>query len=206
MPFCMNNLHLSSNDHELLVASRNGDERAFRLLFEKYWDDLFKIALRRLHSPDDAKDILQDVFLSFWNNIHTIAIEDSLGGYLYTALRNKIFNHFEKNSTRLQWLMQRGFTAASFEENVFSRYCTKELAYFIKQEVNKMPEKMRQIYLLSREEYMSNADIASLLNLSNQTVKNQLHNALVRLRKSIENNHFSFFASTSALLLLKKFL
>jgi RNA polymerase sigma-70 factor (ECF subfamily) len=65
-----------------------------------------------------------------------------------------------------------------------------------------MPEKMRQIYLLSREEYMTNADIASLLNLSSQTVKNQLHNALVRLRKSLENNHFSLIT----LLLLKKIL
>lgn len=202
----MRHLYSSDNDRELLVASRNGDETAFRLLFEKYWNDLFKIAHRRLYSADDAKDIVQDVFLSFWNNIHSITIEDSLGGYLYTALRNKIFNHLEKNNTRLHLLMQRQFTAVECEENVFSSYCSKELAQHIKTQVNNMPEKMRQIYLMSREEHMSNADIASLLSLSNQTVKNQLHNALSRLRSSLEKNNFPHLTTVSILLLLKKIL
>lgn len=204
--FYTKTVYLTNNDNELLAASRNGDDVAFRLLFEKYWDDLFRIALGRLHSADDAKDILQDVFLSFWNNIHNISIEDSLGGYLYTALRNKIFNHLEKNNNRLHLLMQRRFTAIDCEETIFSDYCTKELANYIKIQINSMPEKMRQIYLLSKEEHMSNADIASLLSLSHQTVKNQLHNALTRLRNSLENSHFSLLTSAGALLLLKKFL
>lgn len=202
----MKRLYLPDNDHELLAASRNGDETAFRLLFEKYWDDLFKIAFRRLHSAEDAKDILQDVFLSFWNNINGVMIGDSVGGYLYTALRNKIFNHLEKNSNRLQKLMQYRFIPAEQEENLFSNYCTKELQLFISQQVAAMPEKMRQIYLLSREDHLTNGDIAALLNLSNQTVKNQLHNALSRLRQSLENSHFSFLTIPSALILLKKIL
>ncbi|MBX3241829.1 MAG: RNA polymerase sigma-70 factor [Chitinophagaceae bacterium] len=202
----MKSLYVSNNDHELLAASREGDEAAFRLLFEKYWDDLFKIALRRLYSADDAKDVLQDVFLSFWNNIHNITLEESLGGYLYTALRNKIFNHLEKNSKRLHTLLQHPFTPAECEETVFSRYTTKELEHYIKKQVSNMPEKMRRIYVLSREEHMSNADIASLLNLSNQTVKNQLHHALTRLRKNLENSPFHPFTSAYILFLLKKFL
>lgn len=198
----MKSLHTPNNDHDLLAASKEGDETAFRLLFEKYWDDLFKVALRRLYSADDAKDILQDVFLSFWRNIHHITLEESLGGYLYTALRNKIFNHLEKDNKRLHRLLQHRFTPVECEENVFSRYTTKELECYIKKQVSNMPEKMRRIYLLSREEQMSNADIASLLKLSNQTVKNQLHYALSRLRKSLESRPFCLFLFISAYVLL----
>lgn len=201
----MKSLHTSYNDRDLLTASKEGDETAFRLLFEKYWDDLFKVALRRLCSADDAKDILQDVFLSFWKNIHHITMEESLGGYLYTALRNKIFNHLEKDNKRLHRLLQHRFTPVECEESVFSRYTAKELECYIKKQVSNMPEKMRRIYLLSREEQMSNADIASLLKLSNQTVKNQLYHALTRLRKSLVSGSFCLFISAYVLLLLKIF-
>lgn len=187
----MNNSCITDNDQKLLDASKNGDEKAFGLLFNKYWDDLFKIAYRRLHSAEDAKDIVQDVFLSLWNNIGSITIEDSLGGYLYTALRNKIFNHFEKNNNRLQKLMQQPFAATRNEEIIFSNYCTKELQHFIAQQVAAMPEKMKQIYILSREEYLTHAEIAALLSLSNQTVKNQLYNAVTRLRKAVLKEHSS---------------
>ncbi|MBX3257473.1 MAG: RNA polymerase sigma-70 factor [Chitinophagaceae bacterium] len=186
----MNSPWIADNDQKLLDASKNGDEKAFGLLFNKYWDDLFRIAYRRLHAAEDAKDIVQDVFLSLWNNIGSITIEDSLGGYLYTALRNKIFNHFEKNNNRLQKLMQRQFVPAEHEETVFSNYCTKELQQFITQQVATMPEKMRQIYLLSREEHLTHAEISTLLSLSNQTVKNQLYNAVSRLRKAVLKEHF----------------
>lgn len=179
---------MADNDLKLLVASQRGDEKAFGLLFNKYWDDLFKIAYRHLHSAEDAKDVVQDVFLSLWNNIGNITIEYSLGGYLYTALRNKIFNHFEKDNNRLQKLMQQPFVARN-EETIFSNYCTKELQHFIARQVAAMPEKMRQIYVLSREEYLTHAEIATLLSLSAQTVKNQLHNAVSRLRKAVLKGH-----------------
>ncbi|MBS1751562.1 MAG: RNA polymerase sigma-70 factor [Bacteroidetes bacterium] len=197
----MNASYISQSDQKLLDASKNGDEKAFGRLFEKYWDDLFRIAYRRLHSAEDAKDLVQDVFLSLWNNIGNISVDDSLGGYLYTALRNRIFNHFEKNNNRLQKLMQRQFLPADGEETIFSSYCTKELQQFIAQQVVAMPEKMRQIYLLSKEENLTHAEIATLLSLSNQTVKNQLYNALNRLRKSLVNTHMPAYILCAELLL-----
>lgn len=185
------NFDIVESDLMLLQASKNGDERAFEQLFNKYWNDLFKIAYRRLHSVEDAKDIVQDVFLSLWNNINNITIEESLGGYLYTALRNKIFNLLEKNKNRLNKLMKEQFVPAGHEETIFSNYCAKEFREFISQQLESMPAKMRQIYLLSKEEYLTNAEIAGMLNLSGQTIKNQLHNALGRLRSVALKEHLS---------------
>jgi len=196
----MKEQYLFNDDQNLLAASKEGDEQAFRLLFEKYWDDLFSIAIKRLHSKEDAKDILQDLFLSFWNNIESIEVTDSLGSYLYTALRNKIFNHFEKHHSRLKKLMEQPYTAVESEETILSAFTAKELKQHIASEVAKMPEKMRHIYQLSKEVNLSNAEIASLLHLSNQTVKNQLHNALNRLRQSLVNTNFSVLFPISAII------
>jgi RNA polymerase sigma-70 factor (ECF subfamily) len=194
-----------TDDQQLLSASKKGDEQAFRLLFEKYWDDLFRIAFKRLHCTDDAKDILQDVFLSLWNNIESVTVDDSLGGYLYTALQNKIFNHFEKYQLRLRKLMEQPYNPVQTEETIWNAFTTKELKQHIASEVDKMPEKMRHIYLLSKEACLRNAEIASLLNLSNQTVKNQLHNALKRLRQSLVNINLTFFFPLSTIILLHFF-
>lgn len=172
-------------DRELLAAIQEGDKQSFKIIFDKYWNDLFIVALQKLRSPEDAKDIVQDVFLSCWNNIANITIEHSLAGYLYTALRNKIFNHFEKNSNHLRKLMELPFSPVENEPDVFKKYCSKELKDFINRQVSLMPEKMRNIYLLSRESHFSNKEIAALLHLSEQTVKNQLYNALSRLKKSL---------------------
>ncbi len=177
-------------DRELLTAIQEGDQHSFKIIFDKYWHDLFTLALQKLRSPEDAKDIVQDVFLSCWNNLSHITIDDSLAGYLYTALRNKIFNHFEKNSNHLRKLMELPFIPVEHESDVFKKYCSKELKDFINRQVALMPEKMRNIYLLSREANFSNKEIAGLLHLSEQTVKNQLHNALTRLKKSLTNEYF----------------
>lgn len=181
----MKGMYTNSNDRDLLRAAQNGDPAAFGCLFEKYWHDLFMIACRRLHSAEDAKDLVQDVFLSLWNNIKHVSAGDTLGGYLYTSLRNKIFNHLEKNNTRLHKLLNRPFNAVESEAQAYINCTTKEIQQFIHYQVNEMPEKMRRIYLLSREENLTVSEIASLLSLSNQTVKNQLHNALKRLRDNL---------------------
>ena len=88
--------------------------------------------------------------------------------------------------------MKQPYDPVQTEDNIWNAFITKELKQHIASEVDKMPEKMRHIYLLSKEARLTNAEIASLLNLSNQTVKNQLHNALKRLRQSLANTNFSF--------------
>jgi RNA polymerase sigma-70 factor (ECF subfamily) len=191
-------------DRDLLTAARAGSEHAFRMLFERYWTDLFKIGYQRLRSVEDTKDLLQDVFLSLWNNIHSIEVEGSMVGYLYTALRNKVFNFYEKKNTRFRKLMQRPFLVADSEDHIFSNYCAKELKDFIAAGIADLPDRMRQIFLLSKEDRLTNAEIASLLQLSEQTVKNQLHGAMKRLKGSLANSGFPVSALLPALLIALK--
>jgi RNA polymerase sigma-70 factor (ECF subfamily) len=171
-------------DKELIESSRGGNQEAFRLLFEKYWNDLFRIAIKRVESAEDVKDILQEVFVSFWNNIQTIKVNDSLGGYLYITLRSKILNHYEKQS-RVKMLASRTFMAVESENQAWFNLQTRELRQFVAAQLNTMPLQMRNIYLLSREEQLTNSEIAALMGLAPQTVKNQLYRALQRIRDGL---------------------
>lgn len=184
----MSERDLFGMDKDLIASSLEGNEDAFRQLFEKYWDDLYKIAYRRLSSTEDVKDILQEVFISLWNNRDKIKVEDNLGGYLYTSLRNKIFNHYEKHKVRLKALMHQSFNPVESEDLICSTLYTKELQAVIAMQVVAMPPQMRQIYLLSKEEQLSIAEITALLTLAPQTVKNQLHRALKRIRLSLRDS------------------
>ncbi len=177
------------SDKQLLAAIRKGSDEAFRQLFEKYWEDLYRMAYRRLASPEDIKDILQDVFLSLWKNIDQVNADESLGGYLYTSLRNRIFNFFEKRQNRLNCLMKQPLNPVESEEIIWNRFNTEEIQKFIALQVAAMPPKMKRIYLLSKKEQLTISEIAELLNLSPQTVKNQLHRAFERMRHNLQKHN-----------------
>jgi len=177
------------SDRQLLADIRKGSDEAFRQLYEKYWEDLYRIAYRRLASPEDIKDILQDVFLSLWNNIDRVNGDESLGGYLYTSLRNRIFNFFEKRQNRLNCLMKQPFNPVESEEIIWNRFNTKEIQKIIALQVAAMPPKMKRIYLLSKKEQLTISEIAELLNLSPQTIKNQLHRAFERMRHNLQKHN-----------------
>jgi RNA polymerase sigma-70 factor (ECF subfamily) len=180
-------------DKDLIAAACKGSEEAFRKLYEKYWQDLYKIAYRRLPSEEDVKDILQETFISLWKNLHHISVNESLGGYLYTSLRNKIFNYYEKNGVRLKTLMNQPFKPAESEDIIYSSLSTKELQLVISAILAEMPPKMREIYKLSKEEQLTNAEIAGLLMLAPQTIKNQIHEALHRIREELKKSSLHLF-------------
>jgi len=180
--------NLYKSDKDLIDQALTGDQNAFRELFDKYWHDLYKIAYRRLNSDEDVKDILQEVFISFWMNIKHVAVKDSIGGYLYTSLQNKIFNFYEKDRVKLIALMNQPFNPVESENSIYSSLYTKELREILNGIVSKMPPKMREIYLLSRQQQLTIAEITELLALSPQTVKNQIHEALKRIREGLNKN------------------
>jgi len=184
--------NFSQSDKELIKDCLEGDEHAFQKIFEKYWGDLYIIAHRRVPLEEEIKDILQEVFISLWRNIHKISVEDNLGGYLYTSLRNRILNYYEKNQIRMKATLSQSFIPVQCEADVYSSISSKEIREIIKLAVAEMPAKMREIYLLSKEEQLTNQEIATLLALAPQTIKNQVHEALLRVRKKIRKANLHF--------------
>jgi len=181
------------SDVELLAAAKRGDQPAFRSLYEKYFDDLFQIARRRVTLNEDAGDLVQEVFLSFYKNIQTIQVDDSIGGYLFISLRNKILNFYAKERSRLNKLSQKPFIPVENEDVIWSRLLTKEIQELVQAELNSMSPRLKEIYQLSKEQQMSIAEISALLQISEQTVKNQLYRALQQIRAALKSNQLDYF-------------
>ena len=87
---------VSDTDHILLAALQKGDENAFQILYEKYWAEVYTMIYRRIGDEDDAKDIVQNIFLNMWLSRESILAERSLGPWLNVAARTKAITYYKK--------------------------------------------------------------------------------------------------------------
>jgi RNA polymerase sigma-70 factor (family 1) len=170
-------------DTDLLCAK--DEQKAFRELYDKYWEPLYKNALYRLGSDADAQDMVQEVFIGLWRNKNSIQNIGSLSAYLFTALKYTIIKRIYRQA-------KKGIMVPlSVEELEHVELTTEELLQYkelqsvIANEVANLPTRMQQVYHLSRNELLSTKEIAQRLNLSEQTVKNTLSAALKRLREKL---------------------
>jgi RNA polymerase sigma-70 factor (family 1) len=179
-------------DAVLWQLVKQEDAASFAYLFDRYWEDMFAMAYRRLQEEAAAKDIVQGIFIHTWENRQEIQVQDSLAPYLFTALKYSIVRYVYRAA-------KKGFTSLPLsildipdEENDYQENLQQfdGLQEKIQQEIAAMPGRMREIFTLSREQELSVREIAMRLSLSEQTVKNQLHTALKRLRLRLQDQAF----------------
>jgi RNA polymerase sigma-70 factor (ECF subfamily) len=162
-------------------------QKTFEIAFSKYWEQLYRHAYRKTHSVDAAKDLVQETFICIWDNLDKLIEQDKLLNYLYVVLRNKIFKLYEKDEVRLRYAYMESSKPEPVEPSAHCLLLGKELEYIIAEEIEKMPTRMKEIYILKKENQFSIKEIAEELSISTQTVKNQLHNALTRLRLRLKD-------------------
>ena len=170
------------SDAELFRLIQGDDERAFSALFDRYKMPLFRHVYQRINSEAETEDILQNIFISFWKNRQAIAIKDSFRPYLMGAAKKSIFAHYALTSKEIRnsHLLQGREEPLEYPEEEFM--IARELEEVVQNEIQKMPITMRQAFQLSRKEQLSVREIAEILSLSEQTVKNNITMAVQRLR------------------------
>lgn len=139
----------------------------------------------RLFRLEDARDLIQDVFLKLWHDRLSLQIHTGLSNYLYTTTRNRVIDHIRRNAIREEYgllLQHLGTTGNPDAEQLLA---AKELTWRISHALDALTPKVREVYRLSREQHLSIPEIAAQLNISEQTVKNQLTTALNHLRKTL---------------------
>lgn len=172
------------SDGDLLQLIKRDDTAAFESIYDKYWQALYLKACQRV-DKDEAKDIVQEIMITLWRRRHDIRVEQEgdLGRYLFTAIRYRVISHYAFSAAEIK---KAGFFDTFDDYIATDTLETKELKAKIDTEIGKLPTRMQQIFRLSREDDYSIADIAKTLNISEQTVKNQLTDALKRLRTSLK--------------------
>lgn len=179
------NTYKNISDNELLELFKQGDSHAYDEIYYRYWAILFRHARKMLQNNEEAKDLIQDVFYSFWISGQGLILKTSISAYLYGVLRYKIFDLIDKKK------IQSGYLESLKNLNTSSECCTdylireKQLAALIEKELDSLPQKMRVVFELSRNSNLSYKDISTQLNITDNTVKKQISNALRILKAKL---------------------
>lgn len=173
---------MDNQNVDKLLTSLKKDEKAFRVTYDQYWSKLFYYALNVLDDKTVCEDIVQEVFVSLWQKSDSLKI-NKLDAYLFQSVKFQIFKHLRNGKIAQRHLERISFLEAhnDTEEQLIADELESELIMVIE----RLPERCRQIFLLSRFEHRSNQEIALQLGLSVQTVKNQISKALTFLREEI---------------------
>lgn len=181
------------SDEQLFSKVKKGDNGAFTALYERFFPILLIHALHKLQNSQDAKDIVQETFLALYQKKDGIDIQKNFSGYIYQVLKNKILNFISKQNVRANYqeqIEQESVFDVSEQNDVDSYVFENELKKQIEEGIDLLPEKMRQVFEMSRFEQLSHKEIANQLNISDKTVKRQIVNALKIIRSKI---HLFFF-------------
>ena len=145
-------------------------------------------------SIEDADEIVNDTFLAVWEKKDQLILDDTLKSYLYTIVKNKSLNWLKKRKVELTEL-DANFDLADSNTSAIEILQAKETEAAIYELIEKLPNKCKQIFVLSRKEQMSNKEIAILLKLSEKTIENQITIAIKMIKiglrkKQNEDNGF----------------
>ncbi len=163
-----------SDMQEVVNKLCDGDEEAFKIFFYQHKDAVYKYALLHLRESSIAEDVVQDVFIRFWNRVSHINRDMNVRSYLYTIARNVVFEELRKN-LQFQNFSHYTLHISSIGVNDSEEDLNyKELDSLYQQAIALLPEQRQKIYRLSKLEYLSHDEIASLLNISKNTVRDQL--------------------------------
>ena len=175
----------TSEDIELLRLIRAGDQKAFERCFNRHWPVLYAFSLKILGAADDAKDVVQLVYISLWSRRERLNIKGPLESYLLQAVRFQSLKKLQEIMNRPEELDRVQEYILPVLNNIWEKMEEADVFREIDEQLNTLPVKTREIFLLSRRHHLSITEIAQKLNLSEKTVRNQLHLALKALRHHI---------------------
>lgn len=172
----------------LLQGLKNGSDEAYRMLFDLYYDRLFCVARQYLHDDFIAETIVGDLFYHLWETRQNLDIQTSLSAYLIRSVRNYAINYLHKNHVERETdLNQVSALLYQAEDYPLGILLEKELTEIVQAEINKLPPETRQVFILSRLEELKHAEIAEQLQISVNTVKYHIKQALSILRERLKD-------------------
>ncbi len=181
----------SDKELELVRKLKNGDSSAFDSLFIQYSGKLFYFVNKYLNVKEESEEIVQDVFLNLWKHKKEIRSEEAFKSYLYKIALNNIRNYFIKKQVKEKYkqLIAREYLIESSPGPDEPDY--ESVMKQVDRLIEQLPEKRREIFLLSRKEGLDTSEIAKYLGISESTVKNQISSAIAFLKEEVKKGGLS---------------
>lgn len=180
--------HKVEGDKLLVKELIDGNEKAFRKLFDSYRNDLYKFSLSMVCSEEHAEEIVQDVFMKIWIKRGSLNPEMSFKSYLFTITRNKTIKFLKKAANNRKLREEIFYRKQKFANSTDLYVRELELESLKQKALDKLSPRRRKIFEMSRNENKSYEEIAEELNISISTVRNQMSTSLEILRDYILKN------------------
>ncbi|MBA6152901.1 RNA polymerase sigma-70 factor [Gelidibacter maritimus] len=180
----------SYTNHELLKRIAVDDIKAFEELYQRHASKMLVYALNILKKRDVCEDLVQNIFIDFWSKRKSNSIQN-VEAYLFRAVKFQVFNYFRDHKFSNEDLTRLNIVDVSM--NAAKKMEYDELESAIKDVVNQLPPRCKEIFELSRYDHKSNKEIAETLNVSIQAVKNQISKALITIRTNLHREELFFF-------------
>ena len=161
-----------------------GDKDAFKYFFDRYYNDLCNFVNIYLHNQTLSEEIVEDIFVFFWENKEKIQIDTSVKSFLFSASKFKSLNLLRNSKNQKRIIEKIGKSEPLIStEKTDSYFDTDEFRKILDGAVGQLAPKCREIFLLSKIEGLSNKEIAERLSISIKTVESQMTIALKKLRE-----------------------
>lgn len=177
-------------DFELISRIKEGDESAFRIVFDLYSSKLYAFSYRFLKEKEPCQEVVQEVFLNLWINRAKLDTQYPIAPYLYTITRRLTLNVLRHVATSQSAMNKMWLNVKKVSNETEQEVFLDDLSRFTEQVLSKMPKQQQLIFRMSRHQELSYDEIAEELNISRNTVKNHLVAALKTLRTQL-NKAFS---------------
>ena len=171
----------TNSDAELIQKIIESSESAFKLLFTKYYGSLVKFCLYRIRNFDVSKDLVQEIFTNLWLSRSHLNPEKSIKAYLYKSALNQIIN-LKKHSSSQNFSLDDSIAAKKNPDG-----SDLENRIDLVSAVEKLPEKLKTVFMLSRIEGFKYSEIAEICNISVKAVEKRMTKTFKLLRKFLSN-------------------
>jgi RNA polymerase sigma-70 factor (ECF subfamily) len=171
----------SLSDSVYIERIKNSDRSAFRELYYKYYNDLYRFAFFRIRSKDICCDLLQDLFFNIWSRRESLNPGKSIKAYLYKSLNNAIINYKKLFFTKAISLDDINSEPAAIGSHTVEIIDLNEA-------LNKIPDNLSLVFQLSRFDGFKYAEIADICGISVKAVEKRMSAALTTLRKILSDD------------------
>jgi RNA polymerase sigma-70 factor (family 1) len=188
------NDNLINNEHDLFAKLAGGSEKAFVQIYWRYTKRLYPFILKMVHDEEKSEDIIQDIFVQLWEKREQLLTVHHPTSYLFQIASNKTLNYLKQESNHARILDQYAKARSELVKETENTIDLNETNTILRQAIDSLPDQRKLIFKMSRDEGLSNDEIAIRLGISKQTVKNQIVTSLKNIRLYMEQRQalFSF--------------
>jgi len=182
----LGNIHSTVDLSDLVQEIKQSNRSAFKQFFRLFYNDIYKYVSNRVSDKIEAEDLVQEIFLKFWNSRTTIKEAGFVKTFLYTIAKNRIIDHYKKVK----------FDSEEISETLFISEATASdsLKELVSELIKELPSHYKTVFMLNRFDGFKYQEIADSLGISVKTVEKYMTLTMKELRKKAnENNMLEIF-------------